>query len=73
VAWLFNAGGVFPASEPAGTRNKVSAPALTTKGDLITFQGWWDAFSDPPYRMRITITARKTGANLLLEAAKTLN
>jgi hypothetical protein len=72
VAWLFNAGGVDPAAEPKTARAKVTAPTLTTKDNVITFQGWWDAFTDPPYRMRITIITSRSGTKVVLESPRDL-
>ena len=73
VAWLFNADGLVTTAEPQGARrNKLSAPALTTKDGTITFQGWCEAHSDPPYEMRITIVAATKGTKLLKEPARKL-
>jgi hypothetical protein len=72
VAWLFNADGLVPTSKPpTARRDKSTAPALTTKDGAITFQGWCEAHSDPPYEMRITIVAdTKTTKLLVVPASK---
>jgi hypothetical protein len=67
VAWLFNAGALNPADEPKGGKNKITAPTLIPKNDSITFQGWWEAFSDPPYTRRITITTTPTSTKLVID------
>ena len=70
VAWLFNADGLIPAAEPRTARgDKLTAPALTTKDGAITFQGWCEAHSDPPYEMRITIVAATKGTKLVVDPA----
>lgn len=70
IAWLFNAYAILTPSEPkeAG-RARISAPTLTNKEGVITFQGWFAAHSDPPspYKNRVTITATKDGAKLVLD------
>ena len=73
VAWLFNADGLVPTAEPRTARgDKLTAPALTTKDGAITFQGWCEAHSDPPYEMRITIVAATKGTKLVVEPARKL-
>ena len=66
VAWLFNAGGLDPAMTSRGKPDKITSPTLIAKGGSITFSGWWQAFSDPPYSRRITITATSAGAKLVI-------
>jgi len=67
IAWLFNAGPLDPASGPKGNPQKVSTPTLIRKDSSITFQGWWEAYSDPPYSSHIAITATPTGTKLLID------
>jgi hypothetical protein len=72
VAWLFNADGLVPGELGPSSRTRISAPSLNTKDDVITFQGWCEAHSDPPYAMRITIVAATKGAKLVVEPASKL-
>jgi hypothetical protein len=65
VAWLFNAGGLT--SELKGSAVKITAPTLTVRDGTITFRGWWQAYSDPPYSRRITITTTATTTKLVIE------
>ena len=67
VAWLFNAGGLNPSSAPGGKPDKITVPTLIIKDGSITFQGWWEAYSDPPYSRRITITTTPTNTNVVIE------
>jgi hypothetical protein len=67
IAWLFNAEGLNPASPPAAKSDKITAPTLIVKDGAITFQGWWEAYSDPPYTRRITITTTSTGSKLVID------
>jgi len=67
VAWLFNAGGLYPETGPRGNREKITAPTLTASGRSITFSGWWQAYSDPPYSRRTTITATDAGSKLVID------
>jgi hypothetical protein len=67
VAWLFNAGAIDPATAPRGNPGKITAPTLIPKGNSVTFQGWWQAYSDPPYTRRITITTTPTSAKLVID------
>lgn len=67
IAWLFNAGPLDPATAPRGNSGKITAPALTTSGRSITFSGWWQAYSDPPYSRRITITATAASSKLVID------
>jgi len=67
VAWLFNAGGLNPAEEPKGRAGKITAPTLIPKDGSVTFQGWWQAYSDPPYSRRITITATPAHTKLVID------
>jgi hypothetical protein len=67
VAWLFNAGGSDPTTEPRGKPDKITAPKLLAKDGSIMFQGWWEAYSDPPYTQRITITATPISTRLVLD------
>jgi hypothetical protein len=67
IAWLFNAEGLSPASAPGVKTDKITAPRLIVKDSAITFQGWWEAYSDPPYSGRITITTTPTGTRLVLD------
>jgi hypothetical protein len=67
IAWLFNAEGLSPTSAPGVKTDKITAPRLIVKDSAITFQGWWEAYSDPPYSRRITITATPSGTRLLLD------
>ena len=64
IAWLFNAGALYPTG---GNREKISSPSLTTNGQSITFSGWSQAYSDPPYSRRITVIATDTGSKLLID------
>lgn len=65
VAWLFNAGALN--SELKGSATKITDPTLTTKDSTITFRGWWEAYSDPPYSRRITITTNATTTKLVID------
>jgi len=67
IAWLFNAEGLSPASAPGMKTDKITAPRLIVKDGAITFQGWLEAYSDPPYSRRITITTTPTGTRLVLD------
>lgn len=68
VAWLFNADGVVPISEArTAKRDKITAPTLITKDGVITFQGWCEAHSDPPYESRITIVTKTSGTRLVID------
>jgi hypothetical protein len=67
VAWLFNAGGLNPADEPKERARKITAPTLIPKDGSVTFQGWWQAYSDPPYSRRITITAATNHTKLVID------
>jgi hypothetical protein len=67
IAWLFNAEALNPSSAPAVKLDKISAPTLILKDGVITFHGWWEAYSDPPYSRRITITTTPTGTKLVLD------
>jgi hypothetical protein len=67
VAWLFNAGAIDPTTEPRGNPNKITAPTSIARDGSITFQGWWEAYSDPPYSRRITITATPTSTKLITD------
>ncbi len=67
VAWLFNADGLNPADEPKGSASKITAPTLIAHDGSITFRGWWEAYSDPPYTSRITITTTPTGTKLVID------
>jgi hypothetical protein len=67
IAWLFNAEALSPSSAPAAKLGKTTAPRLILKDGVITFQGWWEAYSDPPYSRRITITTTPTGTRLVLD------
>lgn len=66
VAWLFNAGGIDPTTAPRGNPEKITVPTLVARDGSITFQGWWEAYSDPPYTRRITITATPTNTKLVI-------
>lgn len=69
VAWLFNAEGVLPAPQPPrAKRDKITAPTLTNRDGRITFRGWWQAYTDPPYTRRITIVATKDATKLTLDS-----
>jgi hypothetical protein len=71
IAWLFNAGALEPASDArGGRRDGVTAPTLTIKEGVIKFQGWWQAFSDPPYSRRITIVATTDRTNLVKDTGE---
>jgi hypothetical protein len=73
VAWLFNADGLVPTAGPqTARRDKRTAPALTTKDGAITFLGWCEAHSDPPYEMRITIVTDTKATRLLVVPASKL-
>ncbi|HBB97523.1 MAG TPA: hypothetical protein DC054_19245 [Blastocatellia bacterium] len=65
VAWLFNAGGLH--SELKGSAAKITAPTLTAGDGTITFRGWWQAYSDPPYSRRITIATTATTTKLVID------
>lgn len=69
VAWLFNAGGLDPTNvlPREASPGKITAPVLTAKDGVITFQGWWQAFTDPPYRRRITIMTTPTHTSIVIE------
>lgn len=67
IAWLFNAGAIDPATQPRGSAGKVTAPTLIAKDGSVTFQGWWEAYSDPPYTKRITITTTPTSTKLVID------
>ena len=67
VAWLFNAGALNPADEPKGRASNITAPTLIPKDGSVTFQGWWQAYSDPPYSRRITITAATANTKLMID------
>ena len=67
IAWLFNAGGLEPATAPRGNPEKITSPTMTTNGRSITFSGWWQAYSDPPYSRRITIIATAGGSKLVID------
>jgi hypothetical protein len=67
IAWLFNAGGLNPADEPKGSAGKITAPTLINQDGSITFRGWWEAYSDPPYARRITITTTATSTRLVID------
>jgi hypothetical protein len=73
VAWLFNSDGLVPIAAPrTARRSKLTAPILNTKDGVITFQGWCEAHSDPPYEMRITIVATTNGTKLVNDPASKL-
>jgi flagellar biosynthesis protein FliQ len=68
VAWLFNADGLVPTAAPrTARRDKLTAPVITTKEGAITFRGWCEAHSDPPYEMRITIVASAKGTKVIVD------
>ena len=67
IAWLFNAGGLYPETAPRGNPGKITSPTLTANGRSITFSGWWQAYSDPPYSRRLTITATAAGSKLVID------
>lgn len=67
VAWLFNAEAINPTTGPRGNPDKITVPTFVARGGSITFQGWWEAYSDPPYSRRITITATPTSTKLVLD------
>lgn len=67
IAWLFNAGSLNPTSELKGNAGKITAPTLIAKDGAITFRGWCEAYSDPPYSKRITINTTPTGTKLVLD------
>lgn len=67
IAWLFNAGSLDPANASRGNPQKITSPKLTANGRSITFSGWWQAYSDPPYSRRITITATAAGSKLVID------
>ncbi|HEV7396222.1 MAG TPA: hypothetical protein VGN86_06895 [Pyrinomonadaceae bacterium] len=67
IAWLFNAGGLYPETAPKRNPEKITVPALTANGRSITFRGWWQAYSDPPYSRRITIMATPAGSTLVID------
>ncbi|HEV7743482.1 MAG TPA: hypothetical protein VGO56_00680 [Pyrinomonadaceae bacterium] len=67
IAWSFNAGGLYPETAPRGNPGKITSPTLTANGRSITFSGWWQAYSDPPYSRRITITATAAGSKLVVD------
>lgn len=67
IAWLFNASGIYPAAAPRGKPEKITSPTLTANGGSISFSGWWQAHSDPPYSRRTTITASAAGAKLVMD------
>ena len=67
VAWLFNAGALQPENAPNGAgRNRISAPTLLNDNGVITFQGWWEAYSDPPYSVHVKIVATKERADFVI-------
>ena len=71
VAWLLNADGVFPDSEPQTTGGmKIAAPTLISENGTITFQGSCEAHSDPPYKMHVTIVAATNGNRVQIEPGK---
>ncbi|MGA9996582.1 MAG: hypothetical protein WBP93_14290 [Pyrinomonadaceae bacterium] len=71
VAWLFNSEGLDPASATGGAQQaRITAPTLTTRNGVITFQGWWEAYSDPPYNRRITIVATKDRTKLVIDSGE---
>ncbi|HSS21666.1 MAG TPA: hypothetical protein VLL54_16455 [Pyrinomonadaceae bacterium] len=67
VAWLFNAGSLNPEDEPKGRAGKITAPTLKLKNGSVTFQGWCEAYSDPPYSSRISITATPANTRLVID------
>lgn len=67
VAWLFNAGGLNSTSEFKGSAAKITAPTLTARDSTITFRGWLEAYSDPPYSRRITITTTASTTRLVID------
>lgn len=67
VAWLFNAEALGPENAPKGAgRNRITAPTLSSDNGVITFQGWWEAFSDPPYNTHVKIVATKERADFVI-------
>lgn len=60
VAWLFNNAAVSRSNGPTHPN-----PILTIKDGVITFRGWWEVSSDPPYQQRVTIIATKDEAKLV--------
>lgn len=67
IAWLFNAGALNSTSEFKGAAAKITAPTLTARDGTIMFRGWWEAYSDPPYSRRITITTTTTATKLVID------
>lgn len=67
IGWLLNAGLVNPATEPKGNPGKITAPVLILSKDAVSFQGWLQANSDPPYRQRLTIATTPAHTKLTLE------
>jgi hypothetical protein len=37
---------------------------------VITFEGWCEAHSDPPYKIHVTIIATASSSKLLVESAR---
>lgn len=67
VAWLFNAEALGPENAQKGAgRNRISAPTLSNDNGVITFQGWWEAYSDPPYSAHVKIVATKERADFVI-------
>lgn len=67
VAWLFNAEALEPENAPkAAGRNRIGAPTLSSDNGVITFQGWWEAYSDPPYNTHVKIVATKERADFVI-------
>jgi hypothetical protein len=67
VAWLLNGQALGPDEAAKGAaRNRISAPTLSSENGVITFQGWWEAFSDPPYNAHVKIVATKARADFVI-------
>lgn len=67
IAWLFNAAALAPETAPqVAGRNRISAPTLANDNGVISFQGWWEAYSDPPYNAHIKIVATKERADFVI-------
>jgi len=67
VAWLWKASGL----DPSPKLPKVTAPTLTPgKDGTITFQGWLVFPPNMGNPIRMTITAKASGAKLVQESAK---
>jgi hypothetical protein len=67
VAWLFNAEALEPENAPKSAgRNRISGPTLSNDNGVITLQGWWEAYSDPPYNSHIKIVATKERADFVI-------